>query len=243
LSDSQISLLPVQLVDEQPFDKSSAKDLLWTGADEQGRRYALKTVESANRLLPLTEWLCYHLCAQMGVLTPDFTVVVRLDGTLAFGSRWEADARQFSPGRVSDAQFVSWVNETKSDVAGMFALDALMPNEDRHFGNILFIDTGARLRALAFDWSRTRIFQPWPWPPECKSWRSWNWLLTAGFQDLKVVSAKLERVREITSGMVSNILKAAPAEWRENFDVDEAAIWWDSNKAQRTEDVIRLLTP
>lgn len=243
MSDGQISLLPVQLVDEQPFDRKIEKDLLWTGADEQGRRYALKTVEPQNELLPLTEWLCYHLCALLGILTPDFTVVVRIDGSLAFGSRWESDARQFSPGRVSDAQFTAWINETKADIAGMFALDAFMPNEDRHFRNILFVDTGARLRALAFDWSRTRIFQPWPWPQGCKSWAAWNWLLTTRLHKLNVVEAKLDRVREITGDKISQILHAAPPSWRQNFDIDASCIWWDANKAQRTEDVLALLKP
>ncbi len=239
----QIQLLPVQLVDEQPFDRSRGKDLLWTGTDEQDRRYALKTVEPGNIHLPLTEWLCYHLCGHAGILTPDFSAVTRLDGSLAFGSRWESDARQFSPGRVSDAQFISWVNASRVDISGMIALDAFMPNEDRHFANILFVDTGARLRALAFDWSRTKIFHPWPWPSSCKSWNSWNWLLTFKMDDLAAVRSRMARVREITGDKIALILNAAPPEWRQNFDIDAAAIWWDANKAQRTEDAIRLLTP
>lgn len=239
----QIQLLPIQLVDEQPFDRTAGKDLLWTGTDEQDRRYALKTVEPGNPLLPLTEWLCYHLCSHAGILTPDFSVVTRLDGSLAFGSRWETDARQFSPSRVSDVQFRTWVNATRADIGAMIAFDAFMPNEDRHFANILFVDTGARLRALAFDWSRTKIFNPWPWPGSCKSWSSWNWLLTAKMDDMDAVQTRMTRLREITSDKIAMILGAAPPEWRHNFDVDATAIWWDANKAQRADDVIRLLTP
>ena len=124
VSERQISLIPVQLVDEQPYERGLDKDLIWTGSDEQDRRYALKTVEASNPLLPLTEWLCYHLCNWMGILAPDFHVVVRIDGSLAFGSRWEINARQFSPRRVSDAQFTTWIHQTRQDISGMLALDA-----------------------------------------------------------------------------------------------------------------------
>lgn len=243
MSERQISLLPVQLVDEQPWERSLDKDLIWTGSDEQDRRYALKTVEPENPLLPLTEWLCYHLCALMGVVTPDFSVVVRIDGSLAFGSRWESNARQFSPGRVSDAQFTNWINETRADISGMFALDAFMPNEDRHFRNILFVDTGARLRALAFDWSRTRIFSPWPWPKNSKSWSAWNWLVTMKLNDMTAFESKLRRACEITGERIALILNSAPEEWRRGFEVDAAAVWWDGNKAQRRDEVLALLTP
>jgi len=243
VSEHQISLLPVQPVDEQPYERGLDKDLLWTGSDEQDRRYALKTVEASNPLLPLTEWLCYHLCAQIGVLTPAYAVVLRIDGSLAFGSQWESNARQFSPGRVSDAQFTTWVHETRVDISGMFALDAFMPNEDRHFRNMLFVDTGARLRALAFDWSRTRIFSPWPWPRESKSWSSWNWLVNQKLHDLSALKAKLGRACEITGDRIAVILNAAPVEWRRNFDIDAAAIWWDANKAERSDHVVALLTP
>jgi len=239
----QIPLIPIQLIDEQPTDRIGTKDLLWTGSDEQNRRYALKTVEPNNKLLPLTEWLCYHLCGAAGILTPEFSVVTRIDGTPAFGSRWETEARQFSPARISDAEFTTWIAQTKADISGMFALDVFMPNVDRHFANILFVDTGARLRALAFDWSRTLLFQPWPWPADCKSERSWNWLCTTGLQDVSTAENKLSRLREMTGEKILQILRAAPDFWRQDFDIDSAALWWDANKDLRIEQALRLLKP
>ncbi|MGE4240565.1 hypothetical protein [Ramlibacter sp.] len=241
--DSQISLIPIQLVDEQPVDRSLSKDLLWTGCDEQGKRYALKTVERAHPLLPLTEWLCYHLCSRIGVLIPEYTVVVRLDGSLAFGSLWEIDARQFSPASVSEAQFFTWLESAKSDVNAMFALDAFLPNEDRHFGNMLFVDTGARVRALAFDWSRARIFNPWPWPADCKSERSWNWLAHVRLHDPKLIRSKLDRLQLIPGTDIRQILMAAPAEWRMGFDLDQSTVWWEGHRSQRVDDTVRLLRP
>lgn len=159
---SQLSLLPIRLVDEQPADRSQSKDLAWIGLDEQDRRYALKTREPGADYLPLTEWLCYHLCQHCGIPAPEFAVVVRLDGSSAFGSRWVDNAWQINPAATRADELLLRIDRARRDVSAMFAIDAFMPNENRHFGNMLFTHTGARTRALAFDWSRTQLFAPWP---------------------------------------------------------------------------------
>jgi hypothetical protein len=242
---SQMSLLPVILVDEQPPEPGTSKDLLWIGLDEQHRRYALKTVEPGHKLLPLTEWLCYHLCGLAGILTPDFAIVKRLDGSEAFGSRWEESTRQFAPGKVSETELMGWLNRSRADVAAMFALDAFMPNQDRHLGNILFSQTGGRLRALAFDWSRTHLFSPWPWPPNCNSAAVWRWLLQHGnaHSNIADAQARMERIKAITPEQVETILLSAPALWRDNLDCAAAAQWWKTERNPRGEQAITLLTP
>lgn len=238
---NQLPLLPVLLVDEQPCDPEKSKDLLWIGIDDQDKRYALKTVEAKNPLLPLTEWLCYHLCNLSGITTPDFSVVTRLDKSLAFGSRWEEAAKEFTFGKVSDAEFLGWLEKSKSDISGMFALDAFMPNEDRHIGNMLFVQTGPRLRALAFDWSRTRLFEPWPWPLGCQSENTWKWLRSLKMVDLNVAASRLERIKAITPGQILTILEAAPEPWRDNMNTQAAVEWWDQHREQRAKDALKVL--
>lgn len=237
----QRPLLPVKLVDEQPPEPGKSKDLLWIGLDEQDRRYALKTVEKSNPYLPLTEWLCYHLCGLAGITTPDFSIVIRLDGSPAFGSRWEESAKEFSAGKVSDVELIGWLAKSKSDIAGMFALDAFMPNEDRHLGNMLFVQTGPRLRALAFDWSRTKLFEPWPWPSGCNSAQTWAWLRSLAQADTPAVQDKMQRLQAITHTQVFDILQAAPEPWRGNLDVHAAAQWWQTNRDQRAKDALTIL--
>ncbi len=240
---SQMSLLPIILVDEQPPEPGNSKDLLWVGFDEQDRRYALKTVEPAHKLLPLTEWLCYHLCALAGILTPDFAIVKRLDGSEAFGSRWEENAKQFSPGKVSDAEFISWLTRARADVSAMFALDAFMPNDDRHLANILFTQSGPRLRALAFDWSRACFFEPWPWGPQSNSAKVWRWLLSMPLMvDHAAVKTRMDRIQAITGAQVETILQAAPGLWRDNFDCAAAGQWWQNQSSTRAKKAIQLLT-
>lgn len=238
-------LLPVVLVDEQPPEPGASKDLLWIGLDEQDRRYALKTVEPGHKLLPLTEWLCYHLCGLAGILTPDFAIVRRLDGSEAFGSRWEEGAKQFAPGKVSDAEFVGWLDRARADVSAMFALDAFMPNDDRHLGNILFTQSGVRLRALAFDWSRTHLFAPWPWQPQSNSAAVWQWLVqaTPPLVNTAETKARMGRINAITGPQVEAILEAAPAPWRDNIDCAAAGQWWQAESSTRADQAIKLLTP
>lgn len=238
---SQLSLLPIQLVDEQPADRQESRDLLWIGLDEQSRRYALKTVEPANPYLPLTEWLCYHLCGLAGIITPEFAVVIRIDGSKAFGSRWAEGALQFSPAKISQPQMESWLQRSQSDVGSMFALDAFMPNQDRHLGNILFQTIGNRFRALAFDWSRTLIFSPWPWPADSKSASVWAWLSMSNLADLAAVDLRFQRIKQISAGDVYKILDAAPIEWRDNMNIDAAAKWWQEHRESRSEDAGKLL--
>jgi hypothetical protein len=238
---NQIPLLPVRLVDEQPPEEGKSRDLLWVGIDDQDKRYALKTVEVKNPLLPLTEWLCYHLCNLSGITTPDFAIVTRLDGSLAFGSRWEETAKEFSPGKVSDIELMGWLDRSKTDISGMFALDAFMPNEDRHIGNMLFVQTGPRLRALAFDWSRTRMFEPWPWPAGCNSDKTWVWLHSLKMCDMGVVGSLFARIKSITSTQVMAILDAAPETWRDNIDTQTAAEWWGQNRDKRAADASKVL--
>lgn len=242
---SQMSLLPVILVDEQPADEDKSKDLLWVGFDEQDRRYALKTVEPGHPHLPLIEWLCYHLCGLAGIVTPDFAIVKRLNGSEAFGSRWEENAKEFSPAKVSEAEFTTWLTRARADISAMFALDAFMPNVDRHFGNMLFTQTGTRLRALAFDWSRTYFFEPWPWPADCNSAIAWKWLECANPQltDLKEAASRMARIQSVTGQQVEAILLAAPELWRDNFDCSAAGKWWQDHRDQRATNAIGLLTP
>jgi hypothetical protein len=244
---SQLSFMPVRLVDEQPKLVAPGVDgdqLQWIGLDEQDRRYALKTIED-HRHLPITEWLCYNLCALAGIITPQFSVVIRLDGSEAFGSLWEQNAKQYSPGVVSHAELATWLARTQSDMAGMFALDAFLPNEDRHMRNVLFVDTGARLRALAFDWSKARLLEPWPWPADSKSSSTWGWMLDHVDRKttLEATKARMDRICAITGAQVGQILNRAPMTWRQGLNVDALASDWDDLVQERSKAAIKLLEP
>lgn len=240
---SQLSILPIALVDEQPADRNKSKDLAWIGIDEQDRRYAIKTRELEAPLLPLIEWLCYHLCQHCGVPAPEFAVVVRLDGSQAFGSRWVEQAWQVDPAATTRAELELRISRARHDISAMFAIDAFMPNEDRHLGNMLFTHAGARARALAFDWSRTRLFEPWPWPAGCNSDQVWRWLQRMKQAEASAVTATLDRLQSLSETEMHRIISAAPAEWTEDIDVAALVAWWKNNRHTRAAQAQLQLLP
>lgn len=236
----QISMFPVLLVDEYPADRTQSQDLMLIGIDGQNRRYALKTTDDAP-LLPLTEWVCYHLCRLCHIPTPEFAIVERLNGTLAFGSRWAEGAWQASPATASFDELIQRIADTKDNISAMFALDAFMPNEDRHLGNILFLDACAS--ALAFDWSRTHLFHPWPWPPGCNSEQVWRWLQTESLTFPDSIAKVLDRLQAISETQLAQIFDAAPPEWRAGFNVPAAVQWWQAHRHERARQATEILRP
>lgn len=237
---SQFSLFPIKLLDEFPADPAQSRDLLFTAIDAQDRRYALKTREPGNPELPITEWMCYHLCELLGIPTPEFAVVERLDGTLAFGSRWELDATQFNKDEHSEAMFARWVEDSSKDISAIYALDAFLPNDDRHAGNFLF-RLGPRLRALAFDWSRAKLFLPWPWDADCNSAGNWNWITHLGLHRPDTIRQTLDTLCNIEPGKIEHILNQAPREWLDEARVQHLVEWWATSRHARAADVEGIL--
>ena len=231
---TQLSLLPVELADEFEADRSRSKDLLWTGIDTQDRRYALKTIEPDNHALPATEWLCYQLCMLCGIPAPDFAIVTRLDGSQAFGSRWEDGADQYRKEETSHADFLLWLDETRDDVSAMFMLDCFLPNEDRHMGNILF-RRGPRRRALAFDWSRTRLFEPWPLAPASSTARNLEWLKQSALYSPAAGARVLAKLAAMDHTQVERILSGMPPEWMTASAKTALVAWWRDHRLPRLD--------
>ena len=236
-----MTLIPIKLVDEPPADKGLGRDIKYLGIDEQGVKYALKTVEPEAPLVPLIEWLCYNLCALAGIYAPDYFIVTRLEGSLAFASRWVEGSFCFSPAKNSEAQLITWLAECSDDVGNMFAIDATLPNQDRNFGNVLFLQTASRLRAMAIDWSRAFMFEPWPWPKKCISAVNWEWMDDNQLANLSAVNSRMARLKAITGDQIKQILEAAPQEWRKDIDVEAAAQFWEDIRDNRVESALKIL--
>ena len=231
---SQLSLFPIRLVDEFEADRSKSKDLLWTGIDDQDRRYALKTVEPDNPALPMTEWICYQLCLRCNIPAPDFSVVARKNGTMALGSRWEENADQYSPSEVTMVQLALWLSQTTDDVSAMFIFDCFLPNSDRHMGNILFRRTPRR-RALAFDWSRVTLFNPWPLAMSSNTKKNMAWLQGHGLYNPRSADSVLDKLRLVTHTDLEEIINAAPNEWGDAVSNAALINWWKTNKDARID--------
>lgn len=232
----QLSLIPITLEHEEPHDPTSSADLKWVGWDTSGQRWALRTTGDPRPDAPMIEWFCYHLCQWCGVWQPEFGVVQRPNGELAFGSKWAENAWQYAPARTTQLQLESWLRDSNADISAMFVIDAFLPNDDRHSRNVLFEAAATRVRALAFDWSRARWFEPWPWDGASNSAQFLNWLKSAGLGPSSTAAYQCAtRLKTLPSQTLKELLIAAPVAWRENMDIEAAAHWWARNAANRAD--------
>ena len=241
----QGQLFPTRLVDEEPANMKTA-DLKFVGRDEHGNKYALKTLDD-DPLLPLTEWFCYNLCRLVGVATPDYEIVERIHGDKAFGSKWDHGAEQINPSSMNPIEVQSLLKDSHKSVSRILSVDAFLPNEDRHLRNLLFRITSGRTLALAFDWSRTRIFDPlpfnnWPWEPNGNSAKLANGLMRANMLDGASVTDLMQRLSTCTPADVEKILLSSPDEWRQGVDTSAIIDWWANNARDRVNDATRLVT-
>lgn len=91
----QQPIFRIKIIAEE-INETGTADLKLIGHGDDSHKYALKTTDD-HPLLPITEWVSYHLCRAIGIPTPDFFIVDRSNGTQAFGSRFETNADQFAP--------------------------------------------------------------------------------------------------------------------------------------------------
>jgi hypothetical protein len=117
------------------------------------------------------------------------------------------------------------VRDAADDITRMLVLDAFLPNDDRHASNVLFRRVGQRWRALAFDWSRARWFEPWPWGQHCNSAQFAGWLRTMGRLQPAAAQDCAHALQTIPTETVLESILAAPAPWRDNIDIDAVGDW------------------
>ncbi len=232
----QQGLFAVQLVDEieSPFIRHS-KQAKTIGIDSAENEYLLKRIED-GRYLPMTEWLCHHLCRMIGVPTTEFSVVLRPNGEPAFGSRIDSTLIDFNKTALSQARKQAIVKDAGLTESAAIALDAVLPNPDRHFGNWLYALRRNRFMALAIDFGKVTapsddpVFKGWPWPPECRSAEavaSLKALFALDAVELRRVWAALDQIGEDD---IQAILRSAPELWWQGIDQSAILNWWKNHR-------------
>lgn len=237
----QSTFLPVKLVMEEP-NTNGGRDLTCVGYTANKIKYAVKRLDD-DKLLPLSEWIGYKLCELVGILTPDYSVLECLDGSLAFGSRWEDDSKQiysFEP-----AFKVNFVYENAPEMSRIFALDIFYGNEDRHFGNFISTRRAGEDVLLAMDFSRAGPVISSPFghnslPINCKTSICMdvlkNTIPRSIFDDKKFTECKtiIEKLTKIDMGI---ILDSAPKEWFIGVSKDDILNWWDTGFKARVDEI------
>lgn len=228
----QYNMFKVKIIQELPYAGTSA-DLKRIGIGDDGNHYALKTLND-SALLPISEWIGYHLCRAVGVNTPDFSVVELTDGALAFGSKWDGNTFQV-PKLLTPIDAVNHFQPVKSALECIYAVDAFLPNEDRHARNILMRSTPSGTIPLAFDFSRASLMLGLPFGSDltanCKTlefWRYFKHLL-----GLRPCARSFATIQSLPDDWLEHIIASAPTSWSAGFPVQDTVDFWKNDRGSR----------
>lgn len=235
----QKSLFPTKLVIEQPYIGTS-KMLKVVGFDQQDRKYAVKFSTPEEPEAALTEWICYNLCELLGIPHPDFDQVIRTNGDTAFGSRWDESALQLNASEMTQGEVVALFVKGKADTNSIAAIDQFLPNPDRHLGNYLFRTNQKTTRVVAFDWSQSILFDPWPAHSSSvtmANWRDMRGLL----KDRESIRSTIEGLKGISPETFESILNSAHPTWSSPERIKQLLNWWYKFSTIRAADTARAL--
>ena len=237
----QQPIFKIRIIAEERNETGTA-DLKLIGHGDDSHKYALKTIED-HPLLPITEWVSYHLCRAIGIPTPDFYIVDRSNGTQAFGSRFETNADQFSPSQpVNEPQLTRLMRlfggVNSLHVSGIYGLDLFLPNIDRHLNNFLFRLSGKSTIPLAFDFSQAWIILNLPfgmdhWPAKCKSEITREFLRSHGLIAPKQTEESLDKIAALPNSFMRDIISAAPQQWVSSFNKELTIEFWEQKRIDR----------
>jgi len=156
----QLTLAPIPVVNLMPKHDQSADCQTYCEASD-GHQYAVKqtTDSSVFPFTPFDELFCYDLAKLCGIAVPQYNLLTMPDGSVAFGSVWEASvvangfASVFNDVMGGGNTFIS-KQKFIERLSAVYAFDLFVHNEDRHFGNYLVRPTFNSYVMIAMDFSR-----------------------------------------------------------------------------------------
>lgn len=240
----QAELFALDVITEERA--SGTADLKLTGYASDNFKYAIKTQQD-HPDLPASEWFCYKLSERVHLPTPVCRVLRMRDGSLAFGSRWENAAYQFSTILDKDGGPAALMLLAAKNLSSIIGLDYFLPNPDRHLNNLLFQSFEHHVAAISFDFSRAWLMGGFP-AADCKLSPNSRTSLTLRLmrtQNAFIITeaeATLKKVLQIKGSVVKDMFKDMPASWLALDRVDEFVDWWDSAaRADRLDQALQVL--
>jgi hypothetical protein len=226
---TQGALFPLQVRHHRPPIKG--RDVRVDADVEDGMRWTLKR-QAEQPHLPATEFLCHHLAQACALPTPHFGVLRDLDGTLVFGSRHEGGVVDLAA--LPPDQQPKELVRCQGRISACFALDLIVANEDRHFGNFIYRrrDDGL-LVAMPIDWGRAWWVTGWP----LRDVHLRSCITTLQIQLLRELDCwsatealmAIGAISSIAPGRLEAWLDLMPPEWLGARMRDELLTWWGSD--------------
>jgi hypothetical protein len=237
----QSSLIPIKIIQQTPANLGSA-DLKFIGLADDSHQYALKRLAD-HHLLPITEWVGYHLSRVVGLATPDFAPVWLDDRTPAFGSRLElVQQLGLPPSPIQIAKYFG--PDLRTATEPIFAIDAFLPNDDRHARNFLWRETATGLVPLAFDFSRAWLigglpFGKFPLTENHATIQMWTYLKTV-FSYTRP-NASMAKIGELPDDWLEKVVQRAPPQWVDGFDMEPTIKFWKTQRQGRCKAALEML--
>jgi hypothetical protein len=194
-------------------------------------------------LLPISEWVGYHLSRAIGLATPDFATVWLDEHTPAFGSRLElVQQLGLPPSLIQIAKYFG--PDLRAATEPIFAVDAFLPNDDRHATNFLWRDTAAGLVPLAFDFSRAWLtgglpFGKFPLGENDHTIQMWQYLKSTFSYARPEVA--MRKIVELPDDWLEMVLASAPPQWLDGFDIKPTIDFWKIQRSARCNAALGML--
>lgn len=237
----QSSLIPIKIIQQTPANLGTA-DLKFIGLADDSHQYALKRLAD-HLLLPITEWVGYHLSRAVGLATPDFATVWLDDLTPAFGSRLElVQQLGLPPSLIQIAKYFG--PDLRAATEPIFAVDAFLPNDDRHARNFLWRETATGLVPLAFDFSRAWLigglpFGNFPLSENDRTVQMWRYLKSTFSYTRPEVS--MLKIGELPDDWLEKVVQLAPPQWVDGFDIEPTIVFWKTQRQARCKAALEML--
>lgn len=224
--------LPVRAKRADPANLGTADCALICHCDD-GSDYAVKDATS-GQYVAHSEWFCKHLGDRVGIASPECRLV-EVNGSAAFGSRWESG---HDPSnwwlRVRNGEIDK--DRIAPTISRIFAFDLFVNNIDRHAANyIVRPQVAGNLSFLAFDHSRAWRAVGWPLsgaPMDARhaTVKNFIWFGRAlgGILDKKEFRFVLNKIREVPTTYIDQILQYQADSWLSEIDRDDTILYWQS---------------
>ncbi|MFS2035341.1 HipA family kinase [Polaromonas sp. CT11-55] len=224
---TQSSFFPVQCNRTRPKPPAAVDCDFVAVCDASTERYLCKG-QSRIAHLPATEWICSTLARDIGLPVPPFAVVelTTNPGVFLFGSQWLGGAVDYMVGlpHVSNPELFSRV----------FGMDWVSHNDDRHFGNYLYLVINGEVILRPMDFSRAWLHHGWPLPglPLPKCFTTDNKPIWEAMHGYTPPLATIDKVTSLADDWMLNTLEAMPAVWVTPQQRSDLIAWWTSPARQ-----------
>ncbi len=235
----QQTLIPVHIKYEAPSEHETA-DLKVLGRGDDGFDYAIKRVED-NPMLPICEWIGYRLCNDVGIKTPEFRSLLRDESPAAFGSRIESSHTMIDKTKANNPiSLVQFFGAHVLAINAIYAVDAFLPNADRHGRNLMLRNNPTGDVMLAFDFSRSwlilgvdEIYAP-DWQSTLSGSQTQAWW--TAFKALIKATADvntLDAIANLPDDWLMQQFRQAHKDWLLNVPVRKCLRAWKSKRKTR----------